>query len=435
MARLSSKDECLRVLREAPTEVQSIEPASIVAIHGLGAHPDKSWCKNVGTAEAPQWRNWLIEDDMLPAVAPNARIMRYGYTSQWFDRIKMQLGMSIVAEQLLRALKQQRKNTPFRPLVFVAHCFGGLIVLKALLEAEQYLEAWPGLFSSTTGLIFFGTPFRSAEGMSQMEILDAARRKYHDNQVQPVALEVLRSGNAYIEDLVNRFLVTMRGRTNRTRVVCFFELELSNVGKVVDKQDPTRFIVSEHAGCLDLSESIYKVSVSRTHFDINKFGDVHEEDFETFSDLLWDIVEASPHLLWARSQGNYDVSPCYIKQGGPSALNVSKQNIEVDLRLSLDANSQALVSPVEDQDQLLSEQNDDGLYSQSVAEIACGCLPATEVYDTYWRKWQKNYLLIGEKFKISFLILTNGTLNSWPIILEVLPKMAVGHAHLCWMAS
>ena len=25
MARLSSKDECLRVLREAPTEVQSIE--------------------------------------------------------------------------------------------------------------------------------------------------------------------------------------------------------------------------------------------------------------------------------------------------------------------------------------------------------------------------------------------------------------------------
>ena len=106
---------------------------------------------------------------------------------------------------------------------------------------------------------------------------------------------------------------------------------------------------------------------------------MHEEDFETFSDLLWDIVEASPHLLWARSQGNYDVSPCYIKQGGPSALNVSKQNIEVDLRLSLDANSQALVSPVEDQDQLLSEQNDDGLYSQSVAEIACGCLPATEV--------------------------------------------------------
>lgn len=91
-----------------------------------------------------------------------------------------------------------------------------------------------------------------------MEILDAARRKYHDNQVQPVALEVLRSGNAYIEDLVNRFLVTMRGRTNRTRVVCFFELELSNVGKVVDKQDPTVSLIdtahSAHAKnkCRDL---------------------------------------------------------------------------------------------------------------------------------------------------------------------------------------
>ena len=84
-------------------------PASIVAVHGLGAHPDDSWCKNAGTAEEPQWRNWLIEDDMLPAVAPNARIMRYGYESQWFGQDAMQQSASTVAERLLRALKRQRK--------------------------------------------------------------------------------------------------------------------------------------------------------------------------------------------------------------------------------------------------------------------------------------------------------------------------------------
>ena len=93
------------------------------------------------------------------------------------------------------------------------------------------------MFSSTTGLVFFGTPFRGAEGMNQMEMLEAARREYHDDQVQPTALEVLQPGNAYLQDLVDGFLKKMRGQTNKTRVVCFFELKSSNVGRIVGKQD------------------------------------------------------------------------------------------------------------------------------------------------------------------------------------------------------
>lgn len=93
------------------------------------------------------------------------------------------------------------------------------------------------MFSSTTGLVFFGTPFRGAEGMNQMEMLEAARREYHDDQVQPTALEVLQPGNAYLQDLVDSFLKKMRGQTNKTRVVCFFELKSSNVGRIVGKQD------------------------------------------------------------------------------------------------------------------------------------------------------------------------------------------------------
>jgi hypothetical protein len=73
--------------------------------------------------------------------------------------------------------------------------------------------------------------------MNQMEMLEAARREYHDDQVQPTALEVLQPGNAYLQDLVDGFLKKMRGQTNKTRVVCFFELKSSNVGRIVGKQD------------------------------------------------------------------------------------------------------------------------------------------------------------------------------------------------------
>jgi hypothetical protein len=82
---------------------------SIVAVHGIGAHPDDSWCKHVGTAESPQWVNWLEADNMLPAVAPHARIMRYGYQSQWFGEGAMRQKVSAVAQRLLLALKRKRK--------------------------------------------------------------------------------------------------------------------------------------------------------------------------------------------------------------------------------------------------------------------------------------------------------------------------------------
>jgi hypothetical protein len=64
-------------------------------------------------------------------------------------------------------------------------------------------------------------------------------------------------------------------------------------------------VVSESSGCLDLSDATSKYSLSRTHFDMNKFAKASEEDFETVADVVRDMAEGSPTLLWARSQCNY----------------------------------------------------------------------------------------------------------------------------------
>jgi hypothetical protein len=109
---------------------------------------------------------------------------------------------------------------------------------QALLDAEQYPKEWPGVFSSTTSLIFFGTPFRGAEGMNQMEMLEAARREY-DDQVQPTALEVLQPGNVYLKEVVDGYLKKRRDQTNKTQMACFFELKSSNVGSIVGNKDRT----------------------------------------------------------------------------------------------------------------------------------------------------------------------------------------------------
>lgn len=119
----------LKVLREPPEDPpRTVEyvllripclPASpltqhsIIAIHGIGAHPDDSWCKNVGSKDNPRWVTWLAQEDMLPALAPNARIMRYGYQSHWFGEAAMRQNTSRVAQRLLSALKRERKVQAF----------------------------------------------------------------------------------------------------------------------------------------------------------------------------------------------------------------------------------------------------------------------------------------------------------------------------------
>ena len=53
--------------------------------------------------------NWLSDPDMLPAVVPRARIMRYGYESQWFGDNTIRQRVSTVADRLLRSLQRRRK--------------------------------------------------------------------------------------------------------------------------------------------------------------------------------------------------------------------------------------------------------------------------------------------------------------------------------------
>jgi hypothetical protein len=109
-------------------------------------------------------------------------------------------------------------------------------VSQALLDARSDESEWPGIVTSTTGLLFFGTPFRGAEGMSQMEMLDAARSEYDEDEVQSDIIRVLDQGNEFLQDIVDQFGRTRR-QINRSKVACFFELKASNVGKIVGRKD------------------------------------------------------------------------------------------------------------------------------------------------------------------------------------------------------
>ncbi|KAG9657517.1 hypothetical protein KCV03_g10180, partial [Aureobasidium melanogenum] len=302
---VTDDDTGFKVLYEPELlESESNDVVDIVAVHGIGAHPDDTWCKlrqvGLDATDPKSYVNWLSDPAMLPKVVPNARIMRYGYKSMWFGQDAIKQNSSRVAHRLLIALRRKRQEYPFRPLVVVAHCFGGLVVLKALLDAYHDTKEWQGIFQSTTGLVFFGTPFRGAEGMSQSEMLQAALSEYEEEEVHTEVLRILDPGNELLQDLVDSFGKT-RSLPNRAQVACFFELQPSNVGAIVGKQKKKRFVVSESSGCLDVSEATEKYSLERSHFNMNKFSKPTEEDFMTVSEVVQRMAKAAPGLLLARS--------------------------------------------------------------------------------------------------------------------------------------
>lgn len=85
------------------------------------------------------------------------------------------------------------------------------------------------------GLLFFGTPFRGADGMSQSEMLEAASREYEAADIEKGPLHILDPGNEVLQGLVDKFC-RIWPRSQQATVACFYELQASNIGAIVGKQ-------------------------------------------------------------------------------------------------------------------------------------------------------------------------------------------------------
>lgn len=105
---------------------------------------------------------------------PNARILTYGYDTKIRHFLQGQISRNTVQDHawdLLCTLEAQRRSflEESRPLVFVAHSLGGVVVRDALKQASHCQDTHPhhhSLFPSTIAAMFFGTPHRGADPRS-----------------------------------------------------------------------------------------------------------------------------------------------------------------------------------------------------------------------------------------------------------------------------
>ncbi|KAI0162080.1 hypothetical protein GGR57DRAFT_498426 [Xylariaceae sp. FL1272] len=110
-------------------------------------------------------RDFLSKEDWCQT----ARILAYGYDSKVTKGYEKTNKNNLFshAKDLLYAL--QREKPARRPVLFVVHSLGGIILKEVLRRSEDSEEdAYKDIVRSTKGIIFLGTPHRGSPGLANL---------------------------------------------------------------------------------------------------------------------------------------------------------------------------------------------------------------------------------------------------------------------------
>ena len=186
----------------------------VVFLHGLGGDAQKTW-----TGDGwPGWLGWLGED--LPDVA----IWTVGYSadsSRWHRR----KAIPIVdrATNLLAAL--ENRSIGQRPVCFVVHSMGGLILKEMLLDSAEG-GVNPDLAPATRAVVFLATPHN---GSQLAVVADRFRRVYRGS----AAIVDLKRDDAHLRRASNRY--RQWAAQSRAEHLVFFETANFKGVRVVDE--------------------------------------------------------------------------------------------------------------------------------------------------------------------------------------------------------
>ncbi|KAF4637162.1 hypothetical protein G7Y89_g907 [Cudoniella acicularis] len=209
-------------------------------IHGLTGDRHKTWLHPNGT----YWPSLLTSD------FPQARVITYGYDAN-IARFEKNLqnssseGLHSYGQSLAFAIRNSRQNQDTqdrdrsssckkRPIYFIAHSLGGLVVEQALLICIGPDESLHDVAASTAGIMFMGTPHQG----SHLARWGSALGKLVPDNIRTVnqrALSVLKRDSEVCRNLENAFQEQAKnGRFRHVRLFSFYEtIALGGLGGMI----------------------------------------------------------------------------------------------------------------------------------------------------------------------------------------------------------
>lgn len=169
-----------------------------------------------------------------------------------------------------------------RPIIFVAHSMGGLVVANTLSRDLKSDKALRSIQDHTIGALFLGTPFQGSSLASYGSL--AINLLKYIMRTQPDSLETLEKKSKKLADINVKFAKFLKERDlahdmPRLQIACFFEgIPVVRNTLVVPKESATWLGVDP-------------LSIDANHMNMCRFDDPNREGFQKVSGKLVQWIE------------------------------------------------------------------------------------------------------------------------------------------------
>ncbi|KAF8536358.1 hypothetical protein BDD12DRAFT_290351 [Trichophaea hybrida] len=181
--------------------------ADVVAVTGLAGHAFGSW-RNRDTHNM-----WL--KDFLPEDVKYVRIMTYGYDSSIVGGEKSDSRLVDYRRNFIQQLENSRSTAKDRPVIFLGHSLGGILILQTLVESNRNPHH-KSILDSTRGIFFFGTPHQGLRTDELEEMIDVDSGGQRCNLIMQ-----LKEGSEFLENQKEDLIRIWEGF--KQKVVSFYE--------------------------------------------------------------------------------------------------------------------------------------------------------------------------------------------------------------------
>ena len=224
---------------------------------------------------------WLR--DALPEYLPNARVMIYGYDSKLVGSHSFQ-NLGDVGSRFRASLKVALGPVPReRPLIFLAHSLGGLVLKEAMMQMVSGSDADSRNFKATFGILFFGVP---NQGMDISSLLSMVR-----GQPNLHFLSTLSKDAGFLQSLIEKFQTTFAFQDSH--IYSFYETKMSPTAK---EGEPGQWsmsgnpavLVDRHSarsGRLWEGNHLHHLPINSNHSEMVKFSE-YNQDCDIVCDIL-----------------------------------------------------------------------------------------------------------------------------------------------------
>ncbi|KAB8345927.1 hypothetical protein FH972_022980 [Carpinus fangiana] len=267
---------------------------------GLEGHAYDSWRGrgNLG-------RVWLR--DFLSVDLPGCRTMTYGYRlnlSQLGTATLLDYGREFLSDVSDARSAQEHSQ---RPIIFIAHGFGGILLAHALNRASHVYsdQLVSTIYLATYGIIFFGVPHRG-QIIEDIKILAL----HHEARERATFIEEIDRDSDFLYTQSNEVVDLLQDR----RVVSFYEtegtrkLEFNEEKKRWERTGPRVTVVTSRSATLQLPQTMEdKYPLHDDHSNMVKFDSRANKGYvktikklQYFEDDARDVVRAR---FWSSGMG------------------------------------------------------------------------------------------------------------------------------------